>query len=184
LHNETGERWFVYEEASPECEANCLCFWEYTSTFGALYAAIRWTLVSAVFLQPSSAIKRAGLQLYGAKIHKTAYLSSQVYIDPLFPSLLTVEENAILGLGTRIALHEQTGERFRAGRVRICRGATIGAFSQIASGVTIGEYARVGFGSVVLRDVPPYAIAIGNPARVVSRIDPASSSPIPARDSK
>lgn len=51
---------------------------------------------------------------------------------------------------------------------RICRGAKVGGGSVILPGVTIGEYATVGAGSVVTRDVPPGATVIGNPARVHS----------------
>ena len=46
------------------------------------------------------------------------------------------------------------------------KGASLGANSTIVCGVTIGEYAFVGAGSVVSRDVPPYALVFGNPARV------------------
>jgi UDP-2-acetamido-3-amino-2,3-dideoxy-glucuronate N-acetyltransferase len=46
------------------------------------------------------------------------------------------------------------------------RGATIGANATIVCGTTIGEFAFVGAGSVVTRDVPPYALVYGNPARV------------------
>jgi UDP-2-acetamido-3-amino-2,3-dideoxy-glucuronate N-acetyltransferase len=45
------------------------------------------------------------------------------------------------------------------------RGATIGANATIVCGVTIGEYALIGAGSVVTRDVPPYGLMIGSPAR-------------------
>jgi len=45
------------------------------------------------------------------------------------------------------------------------RGASIGANAVIICGNTIGEYAFVGAGAVVTRDVPPYAIVVGNPAR-------------------
>jgi UDP-2-acetamido-3-amino-2,3-dideoxy-glucuronate N-acetyltransferase len=45
------------------------------------------------------------------------------------------------------------------------RGATLGANCTIVCGVTIGEYAFVGAGSVVNRDVPPYALMLGVPAR-------------------
>jgi len=45
------------------------------------------------------------------------------------------------------------------------RGATLGANSTIVCGTTIGEYAFVGAGSVVTRDVPPYAVVYGVPAR-------------------
>lgn len=44
-------------------------------------------------------------------------------------------------------------------------GAAIGAGSVIICGITIGEFALVGAGSVVTRDVPPYALVFGNPAR-------------------
>lgn len=43
--------------------------------------------------------------------------------------------------------------------------ATLGANCTIVCGVTIGKYAFVGAGSVVTRDVPPYALVVGNPAR-------------------
>jgi UDP-2-acetamido-3-amino-2,3-dideoxy-glucuronate N-acetyltransferase len=48
----------------------------------------------------------------------------------------------------------------------IKRGASIGANATIVCGTTLGEYCFVGAGSVVTRDVPPYALAYGNPARV------------------
>ncbi len=46
------------------------------------------------------------------------------------------------------------------------RGCTIGANATIVCGVTIGEYALVGAGSVVTRDVPPYGLVYGNPAKL------------------
>ena len=45
------------------------------------------------------------------------------------------------------------------------RGATIGSNATIICGVTIGEYAFIGAGSVVTRDVKPYSLVVGNPAR-------------------
>jgi UDP-2-acetamido-3-amino-2,3-dideoxy-glucuronate N-acetyltransferase len=45
------------------------------------------------------------------------------------------------------------------------RGATIGANATIVCGHTIGEYAMIGAGAVVTKDVPAYALVIGNPAR-------------------
>jgi UDP-2-acetamido-3-amino-2,3-dideoxy-glucuronate N-acetyltransferase len=45
------------------------------------------------------------------------------------------------------------------------RGATLGANCTIVCGVTIGEYAFVGAGTVVIRDVPPFALVVGVPAR-------------------
>jgi len=51
--------------------------------------------------------------------------------------------------------------------VRICRYAWIGQNTFILKGVTVGEGAVVGVNSVVLTDIPPYSVAMGNPARVV-----------------
>jgi acetyltransferase-like isoleucine patch superfamily enzyme len=49
---------------------------------------------------------------------------------------------------------------------RVRRGASIGSNATIIGGTTIGDYAVVGAGAVVTKDIPAYAIAAGNPARV------------------
>lgn len=56
---------------------------------------------------------------------------------------------------------------------RICRGAKVGGGSVILPGVTIGENAIVGAGSVVTRDVPAGITVVGNPARAISRLSGA-----------
>ena len=48
----------------------------------------------------------------------------------------------------------------------IKKGATVGANATIVCGHTIGQYAFIGAGSVVTKDVPDYALVMGNPARV------------------
>lgn len=53
--------------------------------------------------------------------------------------------------------------------VRICRYAWIGNGAHIMKGVTIGEGAIIGANSVVISDIPPYCIAMGNPAEVYFR---------------
>lgn len=47
------------------------------------------------------------------------------------------------------------------------KGASIGANVTIVCGVTLGEYSMVGAGAVVTKDVPPHALVIGNPGRIV-----------------
>ena len=49
--------------------------------------------------------------------------------------------------------------------IRVKKGASIGANATIVCGITIGEYAFVGAGAVVTKDVMPYALVMGNPAR-------------------
>ena len=55
----------------------------------------------------------------------------------------------------------------------IKKGASIGANATIVCGVTIGEYALIGAGSVVTKDVPPYALVYGNPARMHGTVNEA-----------
>jgi acetyltransferase-like isoleucine patch superfamily enzyme len=56
--------------------------------------------------------------------------------------------------------------------IHIGKGAWLGARVMILKGVTVGEGAVVGAGSVVSKDVPPFTIVAGNPARVVRELDP------------
>jgi acetyltransferase-like isoleucine patch superfamily enzyme len=55
--------------------------------------------------------------------------------------------------------------------VRVCKRAKVGANSTILPGLTIGEGALVGAGSVVTHDVPPRAVVVGNPARKIRMVD-------------
>jgi UDP-2-acetamido-3-amino-2,3-dideoxy-glucuronate N-acetyltransferase len=47
------------------------------------------------------------------------------------------------------------------------KGATIGANATVVCGITIGEFSFTGAGAVVVKDVPPYALVLGNPAKQV-----------------
>lgn len=56
--------------------------------------------------------------------------------------------------------------------VRICNKAWIGFGCIVLPGVTIGEGAVIGAGSVVTRDVPPWTVSVGNPARQIRELNP------------
>ena len=51
------------------------------------------------------------------------------------------------------------------------KSASIGANATIVCGVTIGEYAMIGSGAVVTKDVPAFALIVGNPGRIVGEVD-------------
>ena len=56
--------------------------------------------------------------------------------------------------------------------ILIKKGAWIGANVVILRGISIGKHAIVGAGSVVTKDVPDYAVVVGNPAKVIKMLDP------------
>jgi UDP-2-acetamido-3-amino-2,3-dideoxy-glucuronate N-acetyltransferase len=84
---------------------------------------------------------------------------------------VTLEDDVFCGpsmvftnvLTPRCAFPRNTGQDFAPTLVK--RGASIGANATIVCGNTIGEHALVGAGAVVTRDVPAYAVVLGNPAR-------------------
>ena len=56
------------------------------------------------------------------------------------------------------------------------KSASIGANATIVCGVTIGRYALIGSGAVVTKDVPDYALVIGNPGKVIGKVDKRGNS--------
>ncbi|MTK52144.1 acyltransferase [Paludibacter sp.] len=48
---------------------------------------------------------------------------------------------------------------------KVCKGASIGANATVVCGITIGTFAMIGAGSVITKDIQPYALVMGNPAR-------------------
>ena len=64
----------------------------------------------------------------------------------------------------------QKGSDYYA-KTLVKKSASIGANATILCGITIGEYAMIGSGAVVTKDVPAYSLILGNPGRVVGKVD-------------
>ena len=50
------------------------------------------------------------------------------------------------------------------------QGASIGANATILPGITIGKCSMVGAGAVITKDVPPFSIVVGNPAKIIGQV--------------
>lgn len=104
-------------------------------------------------------------------------IAGNVLVDALYPELVEIEDDVYIAGGAAIIAHMTPTPYLRRyipevafGGVHIRRGAYIGVHSIILPGVTIGEGAIVGAGSVVTKDVPPLAVVAGNPARVIRNL--------------
>jgi acetyltransferase-like isoleucine patch superfamily enzyme len=114
----------------------------------------------------------------GATIGKRVKVSSHTFIC----EGVTIEDYAFIGHGVmfindrypRAANPDgslQSEEDWSVVPTLVKRGASIGSNATILCGVTIGEGAIVGAGSVVTHNVPPYTIVAGNPARVLRSVE-------------
>lgn len=106
-----------------------------------------------------------------------------VYFDAGNASSITIEDGVWIAAQSLILCHKRViGDYFYGEDVNtkpymiapvvIKRGASVGMRSIVMPGVTIGEGAIIGAGSVVTKDIPPYCIAVGNPARPVKFLKP------------
>lgn len=127
-----------------------------------------------------------------ARIGEACILSKDVYIDHAvtvghrckIQNSVSVYHGVDIGndvfVGPNVAFTNDRIPRafnaeWRITPTRVEHGASIGANATIICGITIGEYAMVAAGSVVTKDVPPFTLVMGNPARVVAKIDKAGN---------
>lgn len=99
----------------------------------------------------------------GCIIKDSVRIQSMVYL----PSNTLIEENVFIGPNAVLTNDKyplRVKEELKAPKIR--KGATIGANATILAGIEIGEGAFVSAGAVVTRNIPPWKLAIGAPARV------------------
>ena len=115
----------------------------------------------------------------GVRIGRNVFIGTDVFIDDADPALVTIEDDATIIAQSTILGHAYYPTHFspilgasskREGTV-IKKGAYVGLHTIILPGVTVGEYAIIGAGSLVTKDVPPYSMVVGVPAQVVKVFD-------------
>jgi acetyltransferase-like isoleucine patch superfamily enzyme len=86
---------------------------------------------------------------------------------------VTVEDDVFLGphmVFTNDLYPRSFNQNWELVETLVKKGASIGANATILCGITIGEYAMVGCGAVVIKDVPPFALVVGNPAKIIGGV--------------
>ncbi len=104
----------------------------------------------------------------GIEIHPAAKIAGGVFIDHgagvVIGETAEIEESVVIYQGATLGgTGKQTGKRHPT----VKKGAVISAGAKVLGGFTVGEYAKIGAGAVVLKEVPPYATVVGVPGNVV-----------------
>ncbi len=116
----------------------------------------------------------------GVKIGKNCHISPYVLMDIVYPNLIEIGNNVTIGSNVMIFAHvnptanlllKKTKYPRKTGKVTIKDGAVINPGSIITSGVNIGKNSIVSIGCGVFEDVPDSCIVMGNPARVIKKIE-------------
>ena len=128
--------------------------------------------------------------LKGAIIGNNCNICAHVLIesDVIIGDNVTIKSGVFLWDGTRVGNNvfigpnaTFTNDRYPRSKkypqkfscITVQEGASIGANATLLPGINIGAYSIVGAGAVVTKDVPPYSVVVGNPAKIIRRLDHA-----------
>ena len=114
----------------------------------------------------------------GCKVGKECFIGDYVRIDLGHADMITLEDHVSIAAGVRLLCHQRDFSNYKVGDdymdlgyivkpIVLKKGCLVGMDSFVMPGVTIGEGAVVGAGSLVTKDVPAWSVATGRPAKVV-----------------
>lgn len=123
----------------------------------------------------------------GCKVGKGCFIGDNVRIDLGHADMITLEDGVSIAGGSRLLCHQRDFSNYCVGDdynklgyvikpIILKKGCLIGMESFVLPGVTIGEGAIVGAGSLVTKDIPAWTVATGRPAKVVKQIPHRESS--------
>lgn len=117
-------------------------------------------------------------KLRGVKVGKKSHIGRNCLLDDHNPEMIEIGERVGITYGVKIICHKRDMSKYKYGmnpqqcpfiygKVKIEDDVHIGIGSTIMPGVTIGKGAVIGACSLVTKDVPPYSLAVGSPAKIV-----------------
>ena len=121
------------------------------------------------------------LRKIGCNVGKNVFIGDYVRVDLQHANMIYIDDYAHITSGCRLLCHQRDLKNYRVGdnaalcgyrkgEIHIGKGVMVGMESTIMPGVTIGDGAIVGAGSLVVKDIPAWTVAMGVPAKVVKEI--------------
>ncbi len=149
--------------------------WEVLTCYPGLHAVVmhRWANACwrAGFKWLGRFISHIARGLTGIEIHPGATIGRRVFIDHGFG--VVIGETAEIGddctIYQGVTLGGTSLSKGAKRHPTLGRGAIIGAGAKVLGSFTVGEGAKVGSNAVVVKEVPPGATAVGNPARIIEK---------------
>ncbi|HXQ28966.1 MAG TPA: DapH/DapD/GlmU-related protein [Gemmatimonadales bacterium] len=147
--------YFVHESSYVDAGAQIGAgtkIWHFCHVMSGAVIGERCSLGQNVVVMPGTRLGNNVKVQNNVSIYEGVELDDDVFCGPscVFTNVLTPRSHV-----SRKAEYQKT---------LVKRGATIGANATVVCGITLGEYAFVGAGAVVTKDVPPYALMVGVPA--------------------
>ncbi len=138
----------------------------------------RWMKTQMTMVDPAETKRPKYWKKCGVNTSGNFKVGYGVYFDAGNANYITIEDQVWIASQCLLLCHRRILDDYGVGDdynslpykkepIVLKRGCCIGMRSIIMPGVTIGEGAIIGAGSLVTKDVPPYTIAVGNPAKVV-----------------
>ena len=110
----------------------------------------------------------------GMKVGKDFNRQQGCFIDPSHCFLITIGDDVTMSIRVTVMAHDASTKTLgytKVGQVHIGNHVFIGANTTILPGVTIGDYAVIGAGSIVTHDVPARTVVAGVPAKEICGVD-------------
>lgn len=132
-----------------------------------LIQAFNYLIVLICKIIPPSKLKNSLYRFIGIKIGKNVTIADNCFVDPLFPELIKIDDNVIIGWGVKLFTHEFTQESARIGSVHIKKNSLVGMGSIVRPGITVGENSTVASMSFVNKDVKGNVVVGGVPIQSI-----------------
>ena len=172
------------EDYFSQNEKELMEYFGFSGQFGLLKLRMKffktWLLHKTAYSSVLSSWIVKMQRLRGVKIGNNCHFAPYVLIDLLYPKMIFIGNNVTISSNVMIFAHvnpttnpslKKHGYPRAVNPVKINDGVIIGPGSIITAGTTIGKNCIIGVGSVVSTNIPDNSVVLGNPARVIKKIN-------------